>query len=147
MQELPKCPYCNGTLVKSGHTKAGTQRYACKECGRKSAGDSTRSIAFKAYKKVKCVHCGSVDIKRKGKAHRNCNCGYIFYCNECKRKFTLYKDLTEFQRTTIIKYHFQFKMNITNIAQGLGISRVLVKRYIKQSQEKCGAQEHYKTDS
>ena len=136
-----RCPYCGCEgMIKNGHTAIGTQRYTCKYCGKRSAADRT-VIRLKHIKhNIFCPVCGSNDLKKSGKSHKDCNSGDRYTCHLCGKKFTVLPKLTEKQKKLIDFYHNGCGITATDLAKHLKISRVAVLEYIRQYRTKSEEQ-------
>lgn len=135
---INKCPKCHSTaLVKDGKTAKGTQRYICKFCGTRSAGDRS-NIIFKNEEKIKCRKCGSTNIKKKGYNREGIQ---VYFCRDCHKKFMVQstkelKQLTKEEKEVIIRYHIFMKIPLTEIAKHLNRSYTMVYNYAKKQENK-----------
>lgn len=134
-----KCPYCSSTaMIKYGHTRIGSQRYQCKVCGKRSTGD--RSVIKLQYIRhnIKCVRCGSTNLKRSGYARKTGNDGYRYYCKDCGRKFVLNKRLrgiellSEREKRLIIMYTQNLGQSAKQVSIALNLPYCRVLRYIRE---------------
>lgn len=132
---MNRCPKCGGTaLVKSGKTARGTQRYECKICGTKSAGDRT-VVTFKNKEQIKCKWCGSINIKKKGFTKAN---NQMYYCKDCCRKFVpaeFTRNLSLKEKNFIIKYHRHLGVSVVDIAKHLKRSTRTIYDFLLQIKE------------
>ena len=128
------CPRCKGTaLIKDGKTEAGTQRYKCKLCGKRSSGE--KSFKKADLKELNCKHCNSKNIKKKGFTRAN---NQIYFCNYFNKKFVLkpIETFTEQEKRFILKYYFCLKINAVEIARHLGKTKDQVYYFLKKYKKK-----------
>lgn len=127
---MHKCPKCGATaLVKSGHTKKGTQRYQCKFCGKKSAGSET-VVRFRNTEQIKCRHCNSINIKKKGFTRQG---KQLYFCKDCKRKFIPENEarfLRQDEKNIIIRYSKCLKIPVHQVAKHLKRSDHTVRNFL-----------------
>lgn len=78
------CPRCGSERTrKSGFNESGTQRYLCRDCGKKFT-PSYNPVYYEPIK-VKCVYCGSKNLKRGGHLRSGAQ---RYYCKDCNRHFS-----------------------------------------------------------
>lgn len=124
------CPKCGATcLIKSGHTAKGTQRYECKMCGTRSAGQETR-VDFTNPDNIKCRHCGSTNIKKKGFTRIG---KQLYYCRDCNRKFIPENEarfLRKDEKIIILRYCKMLKLPVSQVAKHLHRSEHTVQKFL-----------------
>lgn len=76
--ECSKCKSAN--ITTNGTTKAGTQRYRCRDCG---ANIATGKRGRAAKSAGLCTHCGSTHTKKAGGRD-----GKRIYCYNCQKTFS-----------------------------------------------------------
>jgi transposase-like protein len=135
---MNRCPKCNSTvLIKAGKTEKGTQRYQCKMCGRRSAGENT-VIRFKNKEEIKCWKCGSTNIKKKGYTRLG---KQMYFCKNCQKKFVPIEKTRFLQKTEkqlIVKYHYHLGISVLELAKHLNRSTHTIYKFLEKYNTKRG---------
>ena len=91
---MPECPECNSTNLYKKGTRAGKQRYQCKDCGRYFVEGTKfvgRQIKLPSVVQT-CPQCGSTHIRRDGLLETG---GQRYKCGKCGKGFstkTVYRE-------------------------------------------------------
>lgn len=82
---------------------------------------------------IKCYHCGSENVKKKGKAP---NGKQRYYCKDCKRASLDNPDYgySEERKEEIIRA-YQERSSMRGIARTFGVSRNTLGSWLKKSQD------------
>lgn len=135
MSSYKQCPVCDSTHIhKSGHTKKGSQRYYCCNCGRRFTDNP--KIVFE-NKDIHCPICNSLNISKKGFT-RNRNQRY--FCRDCGKRFVIKypsSALTENDKKIIMFYYKNFGVSVKSLAENLHHSQETISKFIKEGIREC----------
>lgn len=125
-----KCPVCGSVSINRHGTYKGEQKYICRDCN-KSFREHQVTYLHQQNTGITCPHCKSSHILKGGRQHKESyNEGYTFRCGDCKKKFTLYKKLTDEQKRLILNYAIGAGVSSRWIAKYLSISSVQIRAFI-----------------